>query len=136
MPNEYVRYAEVTVTGKTGVRTRSWDDGSKVIKTAHIVSNDPIVKSKSFQLESGKFLPADVVMQFIKDCDFDYILDISISYRTYKLLEVDEFEPHYIRTINGVPMDSDDYHISVKLSDPTMMDPIELQRKADHHADA
>ena len=92
MPNEYVRYAEVTVTGKTGVRTRSWDDGSKVIKTARIVSNDPIVKSKSFQLEPGKFLPADVVMQFIKDCDFDYILDMSISYRTYKLVEVNEIE--------------------------------------------
>lgn len=136
MPNEYVRYAEVTVTGKTGVRTRSWDDGSKVIKTAHIESKDPIVKSKSFQLEPGKFLPADVVMQFIKDCDFDYILDMSISYRTYKLVEIDECEPNYIRTVNGVPMDSDDYHISVKLSDPTMMDPIELRRKADHHADA
>lgn len=136
MPNEYVRYAEVTVTGKTGVRTRSWDDGSKVIKTACIESKDPITKSKSFQLESDKFLPTDAVMQFIKDCDFDYILNISIAYRTYKLVEVDECEPHYIRTINGVPMDSDDYHISVKLSDPTMMDPIELRRKADHHANA
>lgn len=31
-------------------------------------------------------------MQFIKDCDFDYILDISISYHTYKLVEADENE--------------------------------------------
>lgn len=93
MPNEYVRYAEVTVTGKTGVRTRSWSDGStKIVQTAQVVHKDPIIKSKSFQLESGKFLPASAVMQFIKDCDFDYILDISISYYTYKLVEVDENE--------------------------------------------
>ena len=94
MPNEYVRYAEVTVTGKTGVRTRSWTDGGsmKIVQTAQVVHKDPIIKSKSFQLESDKFLPTDVVMQFIKDCDFDYILDISIAYRTYKLVEVDEQE--------------------------------------------
>lgn len=93
MPNEYVRYAEVTVTGKTGVRTRSWSDGStKIVQTARIESNDPIIKSKSFQLEPGKFLPADAVMQFIKDCDFDYIIDIIISHYTYKLVEVDENE--------------------------------------------
>lgn len=92
MPNEYVRYAEVTVTGKIGVRTRSWSDGTNIVSTAGIVSDDPIVKNKSFLLESGKFLPADAVMQFIKDCDFDYILDISVSYRTYKLVEVNEIE--------------------------------------------
>lgn len=93
MPNEYVRYAEVTVTGKTGVRTRSWSDGStKIVQTAQVVHKDHIIKSKSFQLESGKFLPTAAVMQFIKDCDFDYILDISISYYTYKLVEVDENE--------------------------------------------
>ena len=93
MPNEYVRYAEVTVTGKTGVRTRSWSDGpTKIVQTAQVVHKDPIIKSKSFQLESGKFLPTDAVMQFIKDCDFDYILDISISYCTYKLVEINEKE--------------------------------------------
>lgn len=93
MPNEYVRYAEVTVTGKTGVRTRSWSDGStKIVQTAQVVHKDPIIKSKSFQLESGKFLPTDAVMQFIKDCDFDYILDIVISYYTYRLVEVNENE--------------------------------------------
>ena len=93
MPNEYVHYAEVTVTGKTGVRTRSWSDGSnKVVQTTQVVHKDPIIKSKSFQLEPGKFLPADVVMQFIKDCDFDYIIDIIISHYTYKLVEVDEQE--------------------------------------------
>ena len=93
MPNEYVRYAEVTVTGKTGVRTRSWSDGStKIVQTAQVVHKDPIIKSKSFQLEPGKFLPTDAFMQFIKDCDFDYILDISIAYHTYKLMEVDENE--------------------------------------------
>lgn len=93
MPNEYVRYAKVTVTGKTGVRTRSWSDGStKIVQTAQVVHKDPIIKSKSFQLEPGKFLPADAVMQFIKDCDFDYILDIIISHYTYKLVEVDENE--------------------------------------------
>ena len=93
MPNEYVRYAEVTVTGKTGVRTRSWNDGStKIVQTAQVVHKDPIIKSKSFLVESGKFLPADVIVQFIKDCDFDYILDISIAYRTYKLVEADEQE--------------------------------------------
>ena len=94
MPNEYVRYAEVTVTGKTGVRIRSWSDGngSKVMQTASIVSKDPIAKSKLFPLEPDKFLPADVVMQFIKDCDFDYILDIIISHYTYKLVEVEENE--------------------------------------------
>lgn len=53
MPNEYVRYAEVTVSGKIGVRTRSWNDGSKVVQTARIESNDPIIKSKSFRLEHG-----------------------------------------------------------------------------------
>lgn len=42
MPNEYVRYAEVTVTGKTGVRTRSWSDGStKIVQTAQVVHKDP-----------------------------------------------------------------------------------------------
>lgn len=88
MENEYVRYAKVTVTGRTGVRIRSWNEAStKVVQTAGIVSNDPIVKSKSFPLEPDKFLPADVVMQFIKDCDFDYILDINISYLTYRLVE-------------------------------------------------
>ena len=93
MPNEYVRYAEVTVTGKTGVRTRSWSDGStKIVQTAQVVHKDPIIKSKSFQLESGKFLPTDAVMQFIKDCDFDYILAIDMYYHTYKLVEVDEKE--------------------------------------------
>lgn len=93
MPNEYVRYAEVTVTGKTGVRTRSWSDGStKIVQTAQVVHKDPIIKSKSFQLEPGKFLPAWAVIQFIKDCDFDYILDIIVSNYTYKLVEVDEQE--------------------------------------------
>ena len=87
MSNEYVRYAEVTVTGKIGVRTRSWNEASNAVCTTCIVSNDPIVKSKSFPLESDKFLPTSVVMQFIKDCDFDYILDINISYRTYRLVE-------------------------------------------------
>ena len=135
MPNEYVRYAKVTVTGKTGVRTRSWSDGStKIVQTAQVVHKDPIVKSKSFQLESGKFLPADVVMQFIKDCDFDYILDISISYRTYKLLEVDESQPTI--TINGAPDYPEGYRFDVKLNEPTMMNPIELRRKADHYANA
>ena len=66
MPNEYVRHVKVTVTGKTGV------------------------KSRLFQLESGEFLPTSAVMQFIKDCDFDYILDIIISHYTYKLVKVDE----------------------------------------------
>ena len=94
MPNEYVRYAKVTVTGKTGVRIRSRNDGSKVMGTARIVSNDPIAKSKLFPLESDKFLPADVVMQFIKDCDFDYILAIDMYYHTYKLVEVDEGVKH------------------------------------------
>ena len=93
MPNEYIRYAEVTVTGKTGVRTRSWTDGStKIVQTAQVVHKDPIIKSKSFQLEPGKFLPADAIIQFIKDCDFDYILDIIISHYTYKLVEVEEDE--------------------------------------------
>lgn len=92
MPNEYVHYAKVTVTGKIGVRIRSLDDGSKVVGTALIVSNDPIAKSKLFPLEPDKFLPADVVMQFIKDCDFDYILDIDMYYHTYKLVEIDENE--------------------------------------------
>ena len=93
MPNEYIRYAEVTVTGKTGVRTRSWSDGStKIVQTAQVVHKDPIIKSKSFPLESGKFLPTDAIKKFIMDCDFDYILNISIAYRTYKLVEVDENE--------------------------------------------
>ena len=93
MPNEYVRYAEVTVTGKTGVRIRSWNDGStKIVQTAQVVHKDPIIKSKSFPLEPGKFLPTDAIKQFIMDCDFDYILNISISYHTYKLMEVDEQE--------------------------------------------
>ena len=134
MPNEYIHYAEVTVTGKTGFRTRSWSDGSKVVQTARVEHKDPIVKSKSFQLESGKFLPTDGVMQFIKDCDFDYILDISIAYRTYKLVEIDESQPAV--TINGAPEYLKDYRLDVKLSEPTMMDPIELRRKVDHHADA
>lgn len=95
MSNEYIRYAKVTVTGKIGVRTRSWSDGStKIVQTAQVMHKDPIIKSKSFQLEPGKFLPTSTVMQFIKDCDFDYILDISISYYTYKLVEVDENEIH------------------------------------------
>lgn len=94
MSNEYVRYAEVTVMGKIGARTRSWGDGSGTVRIepARIESNDPIIKSKSFQLEPGKFLPADVVMQFIKDCDFDYILAIDMYYHTYKLVEVQEGE--------------------------------------------
>lgn len=94
MSNEYVRYAKVTVTGKIGVRTRSWSDGngSKVMQTASIVSNDPIAKSKLFPLEPDKFLPADVVMQFIKDCDFDYILAIDMYYHTYKLVEVKKID--------------------------------------------
>lgn len=115
MSNEYVRYAEVTVTGKIGVRTRSLGDGHGIVQVepdVRIESNDPIVKSKSFQLEPGKFLPTSAVMQFIKDCDFDYILDISISYHNYKLVEVDEIEPHYIRSINVAPMDSDDRNLS------------------------
>ena len=93
MPNEYVQYAEVTVTGKTGVRTRSWTDGS-----TKIVHKDPIVKSKSFPLESDKFLPTDAIKQFIMECDFDYILNISISYHTYKLMEVDEQEGEHGRS--------------------------------------
>ena len=97
MSNEYVRYAEVTVTGKTGFRTRSWSEGSNVMRTACIVSNDPIVKSKLFPLEPDKFLPASTVIQFMKDCDFDYILDISISYRTYKLVETNEQEGEHGR---------------------------------------
>ena len=98
MLNEYIRYAEVTVTGKTGVRTRSWTDGStKIVQTAQVVHKDPIIKSKSFPLEPGKFLPTDAIIQFIKDCDFDYILDINVSYRTYKLVEVDEQESEHGR---------------------------------------
>ena len=93
MSNEYVRYAKVTVTGKIGVRIRSWNDGSnKVVQTARVEHKDPIAKSKLFPLESGEFLTADAVMQYIKDCDFDYILDISMSYHTYKLVEVQEGE--------------------------------------------
>ena len=92
MSNEYVRYAKVTVTGKIGARTRSWTEASTVVGTARIESKDPIIKSKSFQLEPGKFLPASAVMQFIKECDFDYIIDIIISHYTYKLVEVDENE--------------------------------------------
>lgn len=86
------------MTGKTGVRIRSWNDGSKVVQTAHVEFHDPIIKSKSFQLEPGDFLPAGGVMQFIKDCDFDYILDISISYYTYKLVEVDEQDGEHGRS--------------------------------------
>lgn len=125
MPNEYVRYAEVTVTGKIGVRTRSWSDGSGTVQVepVRIASIDPIAKSKLFPLEPDKFLPADVVMQFIKDCDFDYILDVSMSYHTYKLVEVDENEPHYPLSVNVAPMDSDDRHLSAV-------------RRVDHHADA
>lgn len=94
MSNEYVRYAKVTVTGKNGVRTRSWSDGAGTvhIEPMQIESKDPIAKSKLFPLEPDKFLPADVVMQFIKDCDFDYILAIDMYYHTYKLVEVDENE--------------------------------------------
>lgn len=95
MSNEYVRYAKVTVTGKIGVRIRSLNDGSRTVHVepdVRIESKDPIAKSKLFPLEPDKFLPADVVMQFIKDCDFDYILDIIISHYTYKLVEVDENE--------------------------------------------
>ena len=100
MPNEYVRYAEVTVTGKTGVRTRSWSDGGsmKIVQTAQVVHKDPIIKSKSFQLEPGKFLPTNAIKQFIMDCDFDYILDISIAYRTYKLVEIDEQDGEHGRS--------------------------------------
>lgn len=94
MSNEYVRYAKVTVIGKIGVRIRSWSDGSKVVQTARIVSNDPIAKSKLFPLESGEFLTADAVIQYIKDCDFDYILAIDMYYHTYKLVEVDEGVNH------------------------------------------
>lgn len=114
MSNEYVRYAKVTVTGKIGVRTRSWSDGAGTmhIEPMRIESKDPIAKSKLFPLEPDKFLPADVVMQFIKDCDFDYILAIDMYYHTYKLVEVDENEPHYIRSINVAPMDSDDRNLS------------------------
>lgn len=97
MSNEYVRYAKVTVTGKTGVRIRSWNDGSKDVGTAHIEYKDPIIKSKLFPLEPDKFLPASTVIQFMKDCDFDYILDISISYRTYKLVETNEQEGEHGR---------------------------------------
>lgn len=134
MSNEYVRYAEVTVTGKIGVRARSFNDGSKVMSAACIEYKDPIIKNKSFQLEPGKFLPADVVMQFIKDCDFDYILDISISYRTYKLVEIDESQPTI--TINGAPEYPEGYRFGVKLSEPIMMDPTELRKKVDHHAES
>lgn len=125
MSNEYVRYAEVTVTGKIGVRTRSWSDGSGTVQVepVRIESNDPIVKSKSFQLESGKFLPTSAIMLFIKDCDFDYILDVSMSYHTYKLVEVDENEPRYILSTNIVAMNSDAHRLSAV-------------RKVDHHADA
>lgn len=115
MSNEYVRYAKVTVTGKIGVRTRSWSDGAGTVHVepdVRIESNDPIVKSKSFQLEPGKFLPTSAIMLFIKDCDFDYILDVSMSYHTYKLVEVDENEPHYILSVNVAPMDSDDRNLS------------------------
>lgn len=94
MPNEYVRYAKVTVIGKIGVRIRSLNDGSKVAGTARIESKDPIAKSKLFPLEPDKFLSADVVMQFIKDCDFDYILAIDMYYHTYKLVEVQEGANH------------------------------------------
>ena len=59
---------------------------------------DPIIKSKSFPLEPDKFLPTDAIKQFIMDCDFDYILNISISYRTYKLVEVDEQEDQHGRS--------------------------------------
>lgn len=125
MSNEYVRYAEVTVTGKIGVRTRTWSDGSGTVQVepVRIESNDPIVKSKSFQLEPGKFLPTSAIMLFIKDCDFDYILDVSMSYHTYKLMEVDENEPHYILSVNVAPMDSDDRHLSAV-------------RRVDHHAES
>ena len=93
MSNEYVRYAKVTVTGKIGVRIRSWNDGSnKVVQTAHVEHKDPVAKSKLFPLEPGEFLTADAVMQYIKDCDFDYILAIDMYYHTYKLVEVQEGE--------------------------------------------
>lgn len=99
MSNEYVRYAKVTVTGKTGVRIRSWTDGSnKVVQTAHVEHKDPVAKSKLFPLESGEFLTADAVMQYIKDCDFDYILAIDMYYHTYKLVEVDEQEGEHGRS--------------------------------------
>lgn len=58
--------------------------------TVHVEHKDPIIKSKSFQLESGKFLPTWAIKQFIMECDFDYILNISISYHTYKLMEVED----------------------------------------------
>ena len=135
MPNEHVRYAKVTVTGKIGVRTRSWSDGStKIVQTAQVVHKDPIAKSKLFPLEPDKFLPTDVVMQFIKDCDFDYILAIDMYYHTYKLVEVDESQP--ATTINGAPEHPEDYRLDAKLSEPTMMDPMELRRKADHYAES
>lgn len=97
MSNEYVRYAKVTVTGKIGVRIRSWSDGANTVHVEpdlRIESKGPIAKSKLFPLEPDKFLPADVVMQFIKDCDFDYILAIDMYYHTYKLVEVQEGDNH------------------------------------------
>lgn len=99
MSNEYVRYAKVTVTGKIGIRIRSWSDGSnKIVQTAHVEHKDPIAKSKLFPLEPGEFLTADAVMQYIKDCDFDYILAIDMYYHTYKLVEVDEQDGEHGRS--------------------------------------
>ena len=49
-------------------------------------------------------------------------------------VEIDESQP--ATTINGAPEYLEDYHLDVKLSEPTMMDPIELRRKADHYAES
>ena len=89
MPNEYVRYAKVTAAGRIGARTRSLGEESG---TVQVRSNDPITKSKSFRVEPGKFLPTNVLIGFLQDCDFDYILEVDVSYHTYKLVEVDENE--------------------------------------------
>lgn len=129
MPNEYVHYAEVTAVGRIGARTRSLGEGS-----VQVQSNDPITKSKSFQVEPGKFLPTNVLIGFLKDCDFDYILDVSLSYHTYKLVEVDESQ--HTMTINGAPEYPKGYHLDIKLNEPTMVDPITLLGKGDQHANA
>ena len=131
MPNEYVHYAEVTAVGRIGARTRSLGEESG---TVQVQSNDPITKSKSFQVEPGKFLPTNVLIGFLQDCDFDYILDVSLSYYTYKLVEVDESQ--HTMTINGAPEYPKGYHLDIKLNEPTMVDPATLLGKGDQHADA
>lgn len=113
MPNEYVHYAEVTAVGRIGARTRSLSEESG---TVQVQSNDPITKSKSFQVEPGKFLPTNVLIGFLQDCDFDYILDVDVSYHKYKLVEVnsDDENNWLIKalvydpwpTVNGVPVAS------------------------------